>query len=192
MNPYIFLSFSARFKRDNAAMSGIANALTIQEINHFDYRRSPVPSEGDQKEAILRNIDDAVARSVMSIEIITRASLYHESGPEHEEMMFIQYEREKIRQSGIPRLFLCLDSFYATAEAQNPDDRNIRRINISDGRTGIRNPNDDAAALERFSTFEEFMEWLSGSPAFYLSPEYEANCQAFAVQLRKELEDAFG
>jgi hypothetical protein len=99
---YVFLSYSTQTKKGAALLTHIKAELTRSGISYFDYLIQPVEQSGASTMKIQSNLEDAITRADCSIEI--RSILVNNRS-------WIEYERSILRNSTIPRVFLCVDEW---------------------------------------------------------------------------------
>jgi len=139
---YVFLSWTIRNPRDNAAMRPIIYALKKLNVEFYDYTRFQVDDSNDRSEEIGRLLETAIANCDLSIEIISQDILFHE---------WVQHERAILRKSKKNRVFLCIDWGFLFCVGKNEED--ITRLNFSDGRFG-GNAIEDLARYSNVRYFE--------------------------------------
>ena len=166
---YVFLSWTVRNPRDNAAMKTIIESLDLMNIDYYDYTRFQVDDSKDIKKEISIILEQAIKRCNCSVEIISSDILFHE---------WVQHERSLLRRYNKKRYFICLEQIFLERKGKKED--LITRLDFSGGEYG-------GILADRIDERSGFDNKRYMSTDYFSSREFGGKCMEFAYKLRKEL-----
>lgn len=162
---YVFLSWTVRYPRERAAMSGVKESLDYFGVKYFDFTEHPVNASEDESSKIEQQTREAVNRSSCSVELVSS-----EFGDR-----WAQYERMLLRKKeSIVRIILHLETSFGLTHALggDSDEARIIRMDFSDGRPSVHRPGDSA-----------WREWAADA-SYYRSKEYIKKCYELGMLVR--------
>ena len=165
---HAFVSWTIKSPRDREAVCGIREALDWFNIDYFDYTENQLDDRSDRTDEIVRQLEQAVAASEVSVEVVST-----EVG-----RPWVQVERSLIAGNpAIHRFLVCLEwekvRFVRMSQEQ---ESRATRIDMSGGRCGYV----PTAAQAR---------WMAqaADTRYYSTTRFFLQCYDFASHLRNRL-----
>ena len=165
---HAFLSWTVKNPRDREALCGIKDALDWVNVEYFDYTEHQLDDEGDKNDEIVRQLEQAVSQSQISLEIVSTEVM----------RPWVQYERSLLDKNvALHRFQICLESEKARyVSVSKEQEARTTRIDMSGGRS----------AIIPTKTSRQWMTQASDTK-YFATTDFLYECYQVASQIRSHL-----